>query len=165
MVISVNPVSLVCRQSQSGFYPLCTFKPFFRHNLGLNFLDSNSVMVHPWSWLRGWKERESHNLAGFESRTSWLRGLWSAAMLQQSFLNLYNSIIIFSVQLQKNSFRKSMPTHLEDSDGNNADDDSIDSFMQRQNNFGYREQDDVPTRDVGPERLPNLFSQVGIWFL
>ena len=55
-----------------------------------------------------------------------------------------------------------MPTHLEDSDGNNADDDSIDSFMQRQNNFGYREQDDVPTRDVGPERLPNLFSQVGI---
>ena len=53
-----------------------------------------------------------------------------------------------------------MPTHLEDSDGNNADDDSIDSFMQRQNNFGYRESDDVPTRDVGPERLPNLFSQV-----
>ncbi len=53
-----------------------------------------------------------------------------------------------------------MPTHLEDSDGNNADDDSIDSFMQRQNNFGYRENDDVPTRDVGPERLPNHFSQV-----
>jgi len=51
-----------------------------------------------------------------------------------------------------------MPTHLEDSDGNNADDDSIDSFMQRQNNFGYG--DDVPTRDVGPERLPNHYSQV-----
>ena len=53
-----------------------------------------------------------------------------------------------------------MPTHLEDSDGNNADDDSLDSFMHRQNHFGYRENDDVPTRDVGPERLPNLFSQV-----
>ena len=58
-----------------------------------------------------------------------------------------------------------MPTHLEDSDGNNADDDSIDSFMQRQNNFGYRENDDVPTRDVGPERLPNLFSQVKNWII
>jgi hypothetical protein len=53
-----------------------------------------------------------------------------------------------------------MPTHLEDSDGHNGDDDSIDSLMQRRDHqFGYRENDDVPTRDVGPERLPNLFSQ------
>jgi hypothetical protein len=94
------------------------------------------------------------------------------------YLNRLTFVPKSSGQLQKSAFRKSMPTHLEDSDGNNADDDSIDSFMQRQyrenedvatmqrqNNFGYRESDDVPTRDVGPERLPNLFSQVKLYIL
>jgi len=53
-----------------------------------------------------------------------------------------------------------MPPHLEDSDGNNADDDSVNSFNVsgsrplRSSQTGIRDYpDDVPTRDLGPDRL------------
>merc|ERR1719245_2565324 len=52
-------------------------------------------------------------------------------------------------QVQKSVFRKSMPMHLEDSDGNNADDDSVNSFISSS----------IHTRDVGPERPSFTFSQ------
>lgn len=38
-------------------------------------------------------------------------------------------------QMQKTVFRKSMPLHLEDSDGNNADDDSVNSFVSSSMNI------------------------------
>ena len=58
-------------------------------------------------------------------------------------------------QMQKSVFRKSMPLqHLEDSDGNNADNDSVNSFMS-----SNIMSDEIPTRDLGPER-PGHYSQV-----
>ena len=58
-------------------------------------------------------------------------------------------------QMQKTVFRKSMPLqHLEDSDGNNADNDSVNSFMS-----SNIMSDEIPTRDLGPER-PGHYSQV-----
>ena len=45
----------------------------------------------------------------------------------------------------------------DDSDGNNADDDSIHSFNVKRH-FGYLDKDDIPTRDVGPERLGQSLS-------
>ena len=59
-------------------------------------------------------------------------------------------------QMQKSVFRKSMPMHLEDSDGNNADDDSVNSFISNVNS-GI---DEIPTRDLGPERPGHHLSQV-----
>jgi len=59
-------------------------------------------------------------------------------------------------QMQKSVFRKSMPMHLEDSDGNNADDDSVNSFIS---SSIHTNMDEIPTRDVGPERPGHLFSQ------
>ena len=60
-----------------------------------------------------------------------------------------------ATQMQKTVFRKSMPLqHLEDSDGNNADNDSVNSFMS-----SNIMSDEIPTRDLGPER-PGHYSQV-----
>merc|ERR1719461_249078 len=59
-------------------------------------------------------------------------------------------------QMQKSVFRKSMPMHLEDSDGNNADDDSVNSFIS---SSIHTNMDEIPTRDVGPERPGHHFSQ------
>lgn len=66
-------------------------------------------------------------------------------------------------QMQKSVFRKSMPMHLlEDSDGNNADDDSVHSFISSNINLNNTTAsiastaanavDEIPTRDLGPER-------------
>merc|ERR1712156_292258 len=52
-------------------------------------------------------------------------------------------------QMQKSVFRKGMPMHLEDSDGNNADDDSANSFIS---SSIHTNMDEIPTRDIGPER-------------
>ena len=59
-------------------------------------------------------------------------------------------------QMQKTVFRKSMPLQhfTEDSDGNNADNDSVNSFMS-----SNIMSDEIPTRDLGPER-PGHYSQV-----
>ena len=62
-------------------------------------------------------------------------------------------------QMQKSVFRKSMPMHLEDSDGNNADDDSVNSFIS---SSIHTNMDEIPTRDIGPERPGHIFSQVRI---
>ena len=54
------------------------------------------------------------------------------------------------------AFRRSMPPHLEDSDGNNADDDSVNSFNvggRIRSSVGRDYSEDIPTRDVGPDRL------------
>jgi len=60
-------------------------------------------------------------------------------------------------QMQKSVFRKSMPMHLEDSDGNNADDDSVNSFISSSINLNSGSHiDEIPTRDLGPERPGHL---------
>ena len=64
-------------------------------------------------------------------------------------------------QMQKSVFRKSMPMHLEDSDGNNADDDSVNSFISSSINLNSGSHiDEIPTRDLGPERPGHHYSQV-----
>ena len=75
-------------------------------------------------------------------------------------------------QMQKTVFRKSMPMHLmEDSDGNNADDDSVHSFISSSINLNNSSTssvvvnnashiDEIPTRDLGPERPGQVYSQV-----
>ena len=63
-------------------------------------------------------------------------------------------------QVQKSVFRKSMPMHLEDSDGNNADDDSVNSFIS---SSIHTNMDEIPTRDIGPERPSFTFSQVSFF--
>jgi len=63
-------------------------------------------------------------------------------------------------QMQKSVFRKSMPMHLEDSDGNNADDDSVNSFISSSINLNSGSHiDEIPTRDLGPERPGHHYSQ------
>ena len=66
--------------------------------------------------------------------------------------------------MQKSVFRKSMPMHLEDSDGNNADDDSVNSFISSSINLNTTNttgnMDEIPTRDLGPERPGQHYSQV-----
>lgn len=66
-------------------------------------------------------------------------------------------------QIQKTVFRKSLPPHLEDSDGNNADDDSVNSSFISPNmrvlEKDYHEKDEVPTRDLGPDRLGHQLNQ------
>ena len=53
--------------------------------------------------------------------------------------------------------------HLEDSDGNNADDDFINSFISSSINLNSGSHiDEIPTRDLGPERPGHHYSQVSV---
>lgn len=89
-------------------------------------------------------------------------------------VRIYHQAHLSSLSHQNHNpaFRRSMPPHLEDSDGNNADDDSVNSFSvsgsrhSRSNQSGNRDYpDDLPTRDIGPDRLighSSNHSEIGI---
>ena len=54
---------------------------------------------------------------------------------------------------------------IQDSDGNNADDDSVNSFISSSINLNTTNNttgnmDEIPTRDLGPERPGQHYSQV-----
>ena len=56
---------------------------------------------------------------------------------------------------------------FQDSDGNNADDDSVNSFISSSINLNSGSHiDEIPTRDLGPERPGHLnYSQVSHLFV